>query len=186
MMAKVVSPAFWDTRGLRSTALLPLSALYASGVWMAEIVAGAPRRAPVPVVCAGTALVGGASKTPVALALAERLALRRPDIRVHFLTRGYGGSALGPLRVEPTRHTAHTVGDESLLLAAARPTWVAARRIDGALAASEAGADVVVMDDGLQHHAIHRDVSLLCLDAGYKLGNGRLLPAGPLRESFSA
>ena len=87
-------------------------------------------------------------------------------------------------RVDLARHDARQVGDESLLLAASRPTWVASHRIEGALAAHGDGADLVVMDDGLQHHAMHRDVSLLCLDARYKLGNGRLLPAGPLRESF--
>ena len=93
----VVSPTLWDERGLRSAALLPLSAAYACGIRVAEVFAHPRRKAPIPIVCAGTALVGGASKTPVALALAARLARTRPNLQVHFLTRGYGGSELGPL-----------------------------------------------------------------------------------------
>ena len=185
MVVSLVSPTFWDTRCARSTALLPLSLLYAWGGRAVEALSRPPRRAPVPVICAGTALVGGANKTPVALAISERLACIRPSQRVHFLTRGYGGSTRGPLRVQTT-HQSCLVGDEALLLARARPTWVAANRIEGAIAAHEAGADLVIMDDGLQHHAMKRDVSLLCLDSHYLLGNGRVLPAGPLRESFSA
>ncbi|KAL1530468.1 hypothetical protein AB1Y20_001370 [Prymnesium parvum] len=180
----VVSPALWDTRSVRSTALLPLSALYACGIRIAETLAGPPRRAPVPVVCAGGALVGGSGKTPVALALARRLRLTQPALDVHFLSRGYPGSSRGPLRVELARHDAQRVGDEALLLARGGPTWVARRRIEGAVAASDAGAQLLVMDDGLQHHGIHRDLSFLCVDARYKTGNGRLLPAGPLREPF--
>ena len=93
----VVSPALWDERGLRSAALLPLSVAYACGTRVAEAIAQSPCQAPLPVVCAGTALVGGAGKTPVALAIAARLARTRPKLKVHFLTRGYGGSERGPL-----------------------------------------------------------------------------------------
>jgi tetraacyldisaccharide 4'-kinase len=160
-MSWLVSPRLWDTRGACSTALLPLSALYACGVRAFEALSSIPRRAPVPVVCAGTALVGGASKTPVALAIGERLSHLQPSLEVHFLTRGYGGSVRGPLCVDPA-HLSSVVGDEALLLAGARTTWVSADRLAGAIAASAAGASLVVMDDGLQHHTIGRDLSLLC------------------------
>ena len=179
----VVSPSWWDRRCPLSTALLPLGAAYAGGALLREVLAR-PRRAPVPTVCAGTVLAGGSGKTPVAIAISERLAATRPTLAMHFLTRGYGGTERGPLRVDAA-HEACAVGDEALLLAGERPTWVATQRLDGALAAAAAGAELVVMDDGLQHHAMVRDVSLLCVDARYLLGNGRVVPAGPLREPLA-
>ena len=178
------APAFWDTRGPLSDAVLPLSAAYAAASRLHEALSGTPARARAPVVCVGSALVGGACKTPTVLAIAERLAARRPALRVHVLTRGYGGTERGPLRVRPAEHGACAVGDEALLLAAAAPTWVGAARHEAATAACAAGAQLLLMDDGLQHHGLQRDLSLLCLDEAYLLGNGRVLPAGPLREPF--
>jgi tetraacyldisaccharide 4'-kinase len=182
-MMPVRAPEFWAHRGLASTMLQPAAALWNAASRMRRA-AARPQRAAVPVLCVGNLVAGGAGKTPVAASLAALLAAegRRP----HLLTRGYGGSLAGPLAVDPAVHDAAAVGDEALLLARAAPCWVARDRAAGARAAVAAGADLLVLDDGFQNPALVQDLALIVVDGGYGLGNGRLIPAGPLRESLAS
>jgi tetraacyldisaccharide 4'-kinase len=186
-MALVPTPNFWDRRGWLSDALLPLSQVYRAATCAWEVMQPAARRAPVPVVCVGAAVVGGAGKTPVAIALLQRIVARSPSARVHFLTRGYGGRERGPLRVQPDVHAAERVSDEAMMLSRHAPTWVCADRWAGAVAACAAAPPptMLLMDDGLQHTRLWRDLSLLVVDSDHLVGNGRILPAGPLREPLA-
>ena len=177
------APDFWASGGLLPALLTPLGWAYgaAGALLRARVV---PYRAPIPVLCVGNLVVGGAGKTPVVLDLARRLAAmgREP----HVLTRGYGGALAGPVRVERDRHGHREVGDEALLLAAVAPTWIAHDRAAGARAGVAAGARTLLLDDGFQNPSLVQDLSLLVIDGDYGFGNGRLIPAGPLREPISA
>ncbi|CAO4149715.1 tetraacyldisaccharide 4'-kinase [Methylorubrum aminovorans] len=134
---------------------------------------------PCPVLCVGNFTLGGAGKTPTALALARLL--RGIGRTPAFLSRGYGGRLAGPLIVDPARHGAAEVGDEPLLLARAETTVVARDRPAGARLCAEAGADVIVMDDGLQNPSLTKTLSFAVIDGGAGIGNGLPFPAGPLR-----
>ncbi len=171
-------PRFWQHDGWAAWALSPVAAVVAR--MTARRVAGAGWRAPVPVLCCGNATVGGAGKTTLALDIAARLRAR--GVAVHCLSRGYGGRVRGPLLVDPTQHGSALVGDEPLLLAQVAPTWVGADRADSARAAVAAGAQALLMDDGLQNAGLVQDAGLLVIDGATGFGNGRVLPAGPLRE----
>ncbi len=177
------APAFWSGGGgVMPLLLAPVSALYAQAT--ARRMARPGWVAPVPVICCGNATAGGAGKTTVALDLGRRLADR--GVAAHFLLRGYGGTVKGPLLVDPATHDSTTVGDEALLLADVRPTWVSADRAAGARAAIAANARAIVMDDGLQNPTLAKDLSLLVIDGGFGFGNGRIIPSGPLREPVAA
>ena len=176
------APAFWARApGLLSELLLPLGVGWEAAGRLRHSFAR-PYCPPVPVLCVGNLVAGGAGKTPVVLALAARLV--SCGIAVHIVTRGYGGRLGGPVRVDPARHDAAAVGDEALLLAARAPSWVACARADGVRAAVAAGAQMVVLDDGFQNPGIAKTLSLVVVDAAYGFGNGRVIPAGPLRENL--
>ena len=174
----VKAPGFWMRDGVVARVLSPLAAVYAAGT--ARRVARPGWRAPVPVLCCGNAGVGGAGKTTLALDLVARLVRR--GVAVHCISRGSGGRVRGTLRVDVAAHGAELVGDEPLLLAAVAPTWVGADRAASARMAVAAGAEALVMDDGLQNSDLVKDGSLLVVDGAAGFGNGRVVPAGPLRE----
>lgn len=174
------APEFWARPDSAATRLLaPLACAWTmAGRARRHLVR--PAHVPVPVICVGNLVAGGAGKTPVVAALARYLGAS--GVAAHILTRGYGGWRPGPLRVDPTRQGFAEVGDEALLLAREAPTWIARDRRAGAWAAVAAGARIILMDDGFQNPSLHKDHSILVIDGNYGLGNGRVMPAGPLRE----
>ena len=175
------APGFWFRPvGPKAQLLTPLGAAY-GGLGRLRHHFVTPSAAGVPVVCVGNLTVGGAGKTPLAIALAQRL--NQAGLAPHLLTRGYRGRLAGPVRVDLGSHDARDVGDEALLLAAHYPTWVSRDRVAGARRAVEAGAEALVMDDGFQNPALAKDVSIVAVDGASGFGNGRLVPAGPLRET---
>ena len=179
------APDFWGggpLSSLLSPLLSPLSLIYGMGVRL-RFALTKPTRVGIPVVCVGNLVAGGAGKTPVALAIGEWF--QAQGCKPHFLSRGYGGSLSGPVRVDAEYHHSHETGDEALLLSRIAPTWLSRDRPAGASAAAMAGADVVIMDDGFQNPSLNKDLSLLVIDGEYGIGNGRLIPAGPLRENMA-
>ena len=176
-------PSFWWREpGLPAALLAPFAAIY-GGVSAARL-RRAGRTAGVPIVCVGNLTVGGAGKTPAALAIGRMLI--DAGQRVFFLSRGYGGNLAGPICVDPARHSAADVGDEPLLLAKIAATIVAHDRLTGAELARTAGASVIVMDDGFQNPSLCKDFSILVVDGRRGIGNGRVIPAGPLRAPLAA
>lgn len=175
------APGFWERGrgGLAAPVLSPLSAIW-TAVTRRRLARGQAGRVGVPVICVGNLTIGGTGKTPAVLAIAERLQGR--GIAVAVVSRGYGGTLAGPLRVEPGQHESGEVGDEPLLLAASVPVWIGRDRAAAARAAAGDGAEIVVLDDGFQNPSVAKDLSILVVDAVAGFGNGRVIPAGPLRE----
>lgn len=173
------APSFWSHDGMLARVLSPLSAI--GSALTARRMARPGWIAPVPVICCGNVTVGGAGKTTLVIDLARRLSGRS----VHILLRGYGGASKGTRRVMPD-DPASLVGDEALLLARAAPAWIGADRAASGRAAVEAGAKVLLMDDGLQNPTLAKTLSIMVIDGRTGFGNGRVLPAGPLREPVTS
>lgn len=178
-MAGSEAPPFWyEPRGWQAYCLAPASWAYGAVARMRMDLARPPQ-VMAPVLCIGNLTVGGSGKTPAAIAIGK--AVSEAGYKPGFLTRGYGGSVLGPHRVDLDHDTALTVGDEPLLLARTAPTMVAANRAAGAQLLADDGVDFIIMDDGFQSRSVHYDYALIALDARRGTGNGAVIPAGPLR-----
>lgn len=176
-------PGFWrhGSRNPLGLLLSPLGAVTA--MLTARRMALPGMRTRVPVICCGNAGVGGAGKTTLALHIIAHYMAR--GVAVAALTRGYGGSVRTVHKADPDHDVPALTGDEALLLARAAPTYVAPHRAAAARAAIAEGARVLVMDDGLQNPTIEKAFSFLVIDGAAGFGNGRLLPAGPLRETVA-
>jgi tetraacyldisaccharide 4'-kinase len=175
------APDFWYSTTDESVAfvLRPLGWIYGFvGRARAKLVT--PFRASVPVVCVGNVTAGGTGKTPLAIAIGERL--KAKGLKVAFLSRGYGADIPGAMVVDPNEDTADDVGDEPLLLAQHAMTVVTPDRPAGARLAISRGAQIIVMDDGFQNPSLVKDLSFIVVDAAKGFGNGCIIPAGPLRE----
>ncbi len=173
------APDFWQEKGLKSWLLKPLSWIYAY-IGRMRFEHTDAKKMPVPVICVGNLVMGGAGKTPTVIAIVE--ILKDMGYTPHIVSRGYGAVIRNVIQVNPTKHTYLEVGDEPLLLSKFATTWASPDRIVGVDAAVAAGADVVVLDDGLQNPTIEKDFSILVVDGMQGFGNEAVFPAGPLRE----
>lgn len=183
------TPAFWYRPAAHPAtaaeiALTPVSWLYNAGrkIRASRIKS---ERLGLPVLCVGNIVSGGSGKTPVVAALRDILRAANLSKNPVILSRGYGGSISGPLTVDSEKQTFSEVGDEPLLLAKAGPVIVSRNRPDGARLAERSGVDLILMDDGFQNPSLVKDLSFLVIDGPSGLGNGKLLPAGPLREPLA-
>ena len=172
------TPSFWHADGFIPKLLEPLAQLYKCLSFL-ERSLRSKTKIDIPVLCIGNLISGGAGKTPIALSIGQILNVKH---NISFLTRGYGGIEAGPIEVNPDEHSSYEVGDEALILSEVGPTWVSRNRTAGAIAAKNAGFEIVIMDDGFQHTSLVKTLSFVIIDGPYGFGNGRLIPAGPLRE----
>jgi tetraacyldisaccharide 4'-kinase len=171
-------PFWWQEPDWRAYALYPLSRIY--GVVAARRMHSAKReKIDAPVLCIGNFTVGGTGKTPVAIAFAKQA--RRMNLRPGFLSRGHGGTFVKPHLVDRHHDSARHVGDEPLLLADHGLVAVTPNRAAGAAMLIEQGCNFLIMDDGFQSARIHIDYSLIVVDGRYGLGNGHVIPGGPMR-----
>jgi tetraacyldisaccharide 4'-kinase len=177
------TPRFWQSNGWLAHAMQPLAVLYTLIVRLRGAISRR-RIAPVPVICVGNVVAGGAGKTPTTQAILRLL--QDWGISPYVVARGYGGRLTGPVRVDIAAHGPAEVGDEPLMHAAIAPTIISRNRYRGVKMAAEAGARAVLMDDGLQNRTLAPNFSFLVLDGAYGLGNGRVMPAGPLREPLKS
>lgn len=178
----IKTPEFWNNKGVASTALLPLATIWATATHLRDRLAK-QINADLPVICIGNLTAGGTGKTPLVSLLYDQLieAGKSPVI----MSRGYGGSQKGPLWVDGMLHTAADCGDEPLMLAEGRDVIIGRDRVLAAQAISNRGIhDIILMDDGLQHPYLAKDMTIGVFDGSAGIGNGRLLPAGPMRVAF--
>lgn len=178
----MITPEFW----YRSTPperpwdlILPPLARFYGALRKAHVYLTHPTLSPLPTICVGGITAGGAGKTPVVHALLDLFSQPQSFI----LTRGYGGNLPGPMEIYASRHPAHEAGDEALLHARHARTVVARNRLAGARLITELGGKMIIMDDGLQNRSLAAHANLVVIDGAVGLGNGQLLPAGPLREA---
>lgn len=177
------APLFWQTMPPTMMAKLLTPFSYVTEYITQKRLSKPAYKASVPVICCGNLSVGGTGKTTVALELGLYF---QQFYQIAFLTRGYKrkNQSPEPLLVNADYHTVDDVGDEALLLAQVAPTWVGVNRAKSAKAAIQNGAQLLIMDDGLQNPMLYQDMPIIVIDGATGFGNQKALPAGPLRESL--
>ncbi|MBQ8465956.1 MAG: tetraacyldisaccharide 4'-kinase [Alphaproteobacteria bacterium] len=175
------TPSFWQKNNWISKLLTPLGELYALGTRI-RLKTKKTHKVKIPVICIGNLTAGGTGKTPTAISLA--VLLQNAGLYPNFLSRGYHGTVQN-VQVNCTTHTPQQVGDEPLLLARIAPTFINADRYQGALMAQHNQAECILMDDGFQNPSLYKDLSFIVIDGTIGFGNGKCIPAGPLREHIT-
>ena len=181
-MTSEAPPFWWEKPDWRASALSPFSRIYGA-IAGRHIRRAKPPAIPLPVLCIGNFTVGGAGKTPTSIAFAQTAI--SAGLKPGVVSRGYGGAFSGLHRVDLDHDSARHVGDEPMLLARHAPVVVCADRLAGAEALAAAGCDFIIMDDGFQSARLHFDYALMVVDAGRGIGNGNVLPGGPLRAPLT-
>lgn len=181
-MASEAPPFWWEKPDWRAKSLAPAAWIYGA-IAGRRLIRSEPPRIALPVLCIGNFTVGGAGKTPTAIAFAKGAKAR--GLKPGIVSRGYGGSYKGLHVVDPGHDSARYVGDEPLLLARHAPVALSPDRVKAAQHLQSLGCDFIIMDDGFQSARLHADFALLVVDAGRGIGNGRVIPAGPLRAPLT-
>tara|TARA_B100001540_G_scaffold180375_1_gene159077 strand:+ start:1092 stop:2099 length:1008 start_codon:yes stop_codon:yes gene_type:complete len=176
------APKFWyqkkDT--LYSASLYPFSLLFRFGTIVRNFIS-TKKSSPIPIICIGNIVVGGAGKTPVSLKVGKLLI--KSGYKPHFISKGYSGLIKESTLVE-SWHSPSSVGDESILLSEIAPTWIGNDRVKSSYLAMQNGADCLIMDDGFQNPSIEKNFSIIVINSEQEFGNKRVMPSGPLRESI--
>ena len=180
-------PNFWLKPKLKPS-ILPLLLYPISILWMVfgmmKLMVISPNQSRVPIICVGNITIGGNGKTPTAIKL--RSLLNDLGYNSHIVSRGYKSIIKGPHLVDKIRDSTSLVGDEALMMAQYGPTWISRNRNKGIESAIKSGAEVIILDDGLQNYSVKKDFSIIVIEASIGFGNGYLIPAGPLRESITS
>ena len=176
------APKFWYNKEdtFYSNILYPLSLIFRLGTKLRNLFS-TKELSPIPTICIGNIVVGGAGKTPVSMKICKMLI--KAGYRLHFISKGYASTIKESTLVEKW-HSPKSVGDESLLLSEIASTWIGVNRIKSANLAKKNGADCLIMDDGFQNPSIGKDFSIIVVDGEQEFGNKRVMPSGPLRESI--
>ena len=179
----MITPNFWHKKeSLLSKSLFPISQIWKICAYL-KYKFSHSRTMQIPVIKVGNVVAGGAGKTPTAISIAKRLINLK--MNVNLISKGYKGSIRTTTRVDNLLHKFNEVGDEALLLSKTAPTWIGKDRISSIKAALNEGAEIVILDDGLQDHGIKGDLNILVFNGSQGIGNGHIMPAGPLREPLS-
>lgn len=178
----IKAPKFWykENLSLISIILLPFNPLWIIGGFIKNKVSK-KKKANIPVISIGSAIIGGSGKTPTVLFICDLL--KKIGLNAHIVSRGYGGNYRIAKKVT-SELTYQEVGDEALMMSSYHTTWVAKNRYQGCVMAEKDGANIVVLDDALQNSSIFKNFSIYVFDGIQKFGNKFIVPAGPLRENI--
>ena len=167
------------TRNIISYMLFPLGLVYLLLSKLRQLIT-VPYVASVPVICVGNITMGGTGKTPVCQQIIK--SLNKQKIKVVVVSRGYGGDIVQPTLIDNKIHTAKNAGDEPLLLATECAVVVSKSKKAGVKYAEKLGAEIILLDDGLQNPTVKKTKTVVVVDGYTGFGNGFILPAGNLRE----